>query len=66
MMGPDLAVVPDTCNYCPYRNSFQKACSHPYRQSIIQELSVTEGECPLFPAIRAEAMRGLLNSTADR
>lgn len=57
-----LGKTPDSCSRCPQFDSFHSTCSHPYRQLLIQELGDNQGECPVYPSIRAEAMTDLADN----
>jgi hypothetical protein len=56
-----LASIPESCTQCPYIDQFHSNCSHPLRQSIIQEVEQKEEEmdCPVFQEIRADIMADL-------
>lgn len=49
----------ESCLYCPHHDDFHGTCTHPFRQIIIEDSGRDGHSCPLFPEIRAEAMRDL-------
>lgn len=58
-MNTVLSTVPESCTRCPYLDHFHSTCSHPLRQSLIQEFADEHDDCPVFSEVRAEAMRDL-------
>lgn len=59
-MGAEYLPVSESCVHCPHLDEFHSTCTHNLRQSIIRELVDSENDdCPLYPTIRADAMREL-------
>lgn len=53
----------DDCTKCPYLDQFHGTCNHELRQTIIHDLRDAGDECPIYPRVRAEAMRELEDAT---
>ena len=59
-MVPTPQSVPEVCTHCPHHNDFHSTCAHPMRQLIIKQLGEGNStDCPMYPEIRAQAMRDL-------
>ncbi len=58
-MDTDLPSIPESCSQCPHIDRFHSSCSHPLRQNIISGLESNRDTCPVYSAVRADAMRDL-------
>ncbi|WP_254532952.1 hypothetical protein [Natrinema gelatinilyticum] len=58
-MSTEAPSVPESCAQCPHIDLFHSTCSHPSRQSIVQELDGIGDICPVFSTERAKAMHDL-------
>jgi len=56
--------VSESCAHCPHLDSFHGSCTHALRQTVIRELATSEsGTCPVFPRVRSDAMRKLVDDS---